>query len=139
MKNIDVVAQELSSLNTRHDKFKNIFIAFQESMEHLTVNTFPVKGIEYENISDEITRITFVSRKYEVQFTSCITDSAFKGKISFSRILSDTSKKEIDSIIYNGQSSVDITPPAGEDPLSLNEDSCCLNIILNWLSKEINA
>ena len=139
MKKIDQMTSELSHVSNRHNTFRDIFKTFQQNINHLQSDTFPVKGIKLENVSDKKTLISFIGRTYELNFTSCMVNGAIKGKISVSRILGENSANEIASIIYNGQSIADVAPPQGEDPISLAEDSCCLNLVLNWLSSEINA
>lgn len=139
MKKIDQMANELSQISNRHNTFWNIFKKFQQNINHLQSDTFPVKGIKLENVSDSKTIISFIGRTYELNFTSCMVKGAIKGEISFSRIIGENCANEINSITYNGQSIVDLAPPEGEDPISLAEDSCCLNLVLNWLSSEINA
>jgi hypothetical protein len=138
MKKIDQMTNELSHVSNRHNTFRNIFKTFQKNIDHLQSDTFPVKGIKLENVSDKKTFITFIERTYELNFTSCMVNGAIKGKISVSRIFGEKSANEFASITYNGQSIADVTPPQGEDPISLAEDSCCLNLVLNWLSNEIN-
>jgi hypothetical protein len=81
--------------------------------------------------------ISFIGRTYEATFSSKIIKNSLIGVITFARILSDDKYTEIANISYNGQSVVDIQPPTGEDPVALNEDSCCLNLTLNWLSIDI--
>lgn len=51
----------------------------------------------------------------------------------------DDGAKQIGSATYNGQSLVDIAPPQGEDPLSLADDTCCMNLVLNWISDDVYA
>lgn len=139
MKKIDQMISELSQVSNRHNTFWNIFKTFQKNIVHLQSDTYPVRGIKLENVSNKKTLISFIERTYELNFTSCMVNGVIKGKISISRILGENSANEFTSITYNGQSIADVTPPQGEDPISLAEDSCCLNLVLNWLSSEINA
>lgn len=139
MKTISEMTTELSKLSSRHDTFRKIFKTFQQHLNHLNSDTFPVRGITLENKSDETSSLSFIGRLYELKFSSCMIDGAMKGKITVSRILGEKNVKEITSITYNGQSIVDIKPPQGEDPISLNVDNSCVNLALNWLSTEINA
>ena len=139
MKAIEENVKELLHISNRHNTFKKIFNTFQKAIENLELETFPVKGVIVENVSDEKTIISFISRKYKLNFSSCTVGGSLKGKISASRILDEENIHEIASITYNGQSEVDLEPPPGEDPIRLNEDSCCFNLVLNWLSSEINA
>lgn len=136
---LNEMTNQLSPLSARHNSFKAIFNTFQENINHLRTDRFPVKGISVERSSDEKTVISFIGRTYEATFSSKIVKKSLVGVITFARILSDDKNTEIANITYNGQSVVDIQPPSGEDPVALNEDSCCLNLVLNWLSIDIYA
>lgn len=138
MKNIDDVISELSPASNRHNAFKKIFSQFQQSIGHLQGAQFPVKGIGLETVSGEKTTITFIGRTYEAHFSVCAVDGSLKGNIIFCRV-TDDGAKQIGSATYNGQSQVDIAPPQGEDPLSLADDGCCMNLVLNWLSDDVCA
>jgi hypothetical protein len=133
------VAEELSKIVKRHNTFKGIFNKFQQNLDFLQSDEFPVKHIKVEHVSDEKTILSFIGRIYSLNFSSCMVDGSIKGKISGLRILDENNSDEIANIIYNGHSIVDVPPPQGEDPVSLLEDSCCLNLVLNLLSNEINA
>ncbi|MCF7822092.1 MAG: hypothetical protein K9M17_06600 [Mariprofundaceae bacterium] len=90
-------------------------------------------------MSDDKTIISFIGRTYELNFSSCMVDGVFNGKISASRVIDDDNANEIASITYNGESVVDVEAPQGEDPITLVSDVCCFNLVLNWLSSEINT
>ena len=139
MNNLDEMTKELSRYLARHEKFKTIFKTFQDNIVHLKSRSFPVRGITIDNDSDINTSILFVGRKYNIRFSSCMTNEGLKGKISIYRATETAEVIEVSSVTYNGQSVVDIEPPSGEDPIALNEDSCCINLVLNWLYNDINA
>lgn len=140
MKKIEDVVGELSGLSTRHEKFQEIFETFKNNITYLSDDNFQVKGIRLINKSKDLTTISYLGRSYEFRFSSCIADQVFRGKITFYRTFGEnTDAQEISCILYDGQSVADITPPEGEDPILLSSDSCCLNLVLNWLSGEINA
>lgn len=104
MKKTDELVGELSQLSNRYDRFYTIFTNFQQSINHLQDETFPVRTISLETITGEKTIISFIGRTYELAFSSCVIDGSFKGKISASRVLDEDNTKEITSITYNGQS-----------------------------------
>ncbi len=137
MKKIDVVTDNLSRIEKRHEAFKKIFNTFQENISHLQSSTFPVRGIVVENVKDDTTTIEFIGRTYEVRFSSCSVDKTFKGKISLFRIFGESDQKGVSSATYNGESFADVQPPENEDPICLSEVSCCLNLVLNWLLNDI--
>lgn len=138
MRNIEKVLNELSHASSRHNAFMKIFAQFQEGLSHFQGAQFPVKGIGLETVSGEKTTITFIGRTYEARFSVCAVDGTLKGNITFCRV-TDDGTEQIGSATYNGQSQVDIAPPQGEDPLSLADDSCCMNLVLNWLSDDVYA
>jgi hypothetical protein len=139
MKPITEVNKELANISSRHGTFKDIFNTFQGHITNLTSDSFPVKGICVSNVSYTQTTISFIGRTYEINFSICMVNNSPKGKISISRIYSDGNSTEISSVTYNGQSIADIQPPKGGDQVSLSEDICCMNLVVNWLLAEINT
>jgi len=137
MNTFNEMTDRLAPLNARHNSFKSIFNKFQENINHLKSDAFPVQDISLEHITDEKTVISYIGRTYEITFSSAIIDTAFKGKVTVIRITNNDETNDVASITYNGQSVVDVQPPIDEDPISLNEDNCCINLVLNWISSDI--
>ena len=136
MKMIDEVITELSRTFNRHEKFKKLFKEFQENITHIANDPFPVKGISVNN-DDEHTKITFLGRKYEIRFSSANNGEIFKGIITIFKYDVEGNTTKLSAVEYNGNGIADIDPPTGEDPISLTEDSCCINLVLNWLHEDI--
>jgi hypothetical protein len=139
MNTLEEMTGQLSSLHSRHNSFKGIFNTFQKSINHLGSATFLVKGITLDSATEDKTVISYIGRTYEITFSSCMVNTAFKGKISISRVLNNSEICEVSSITFNGQSVVDVKQPEDEDPISLAEDGCCLNLVLNWIFSDLNA
>ena len=86
-----------------------------------------------------LVRLSFLDRSYAIQFAMHSPDGSLKGKISFLRILVEDRRSEIASTSFNGQGEFDVTPPEGEDSLSIEEDNSCLLLVLNWLTSDISS
>jgi hypothetical protein len=138
MNTLEEMTDQLSSLHSRHNSFKGIFNTFQDSINHLESATFLVKGITLDSATEDKTVISYIGRTYEITFSSCMVNTALKGKISISRVLNNSEICEVSSITFNGQSVVDVKQPKDEDPMSLAEDGCCLNLVLNWIFSDLN-
>lgn len=89
-------------------------------------------------LSTTKTEVTFLDRLYIVSFS--VANS--QGVIVFARVSDGRANAEVTqlgSVSFNGQGTVDIKQPPNEDQMNMKEDSCCLNLLLNWLLEDTHA
>ncbi len=140
MERIETIVDNLKSIEGRYANLKSLFNVFQKNLEGLNANTFPLKGIGVTNIDDVNTEIIFLDEKYTIRFSAYTKDDVLMGRIKFFiKHDLDDNLKELKAFLFNGTGKVDIDQPQKEDPINLNEDSCCMNIVLNTIHEYIKS
>lgn len=133
MKRTEEVIRDLEKCQARYKKFDALFREFQDSIEHLQSSNFPLKGISLEHDLGSETKLSFLGRQYNFDFSMCYVDGDLKGKVVFEKIHGDDERQVLASATYDGNGDLDLDPPEGEDVLCLRDDNSCISLALNWL------
>jgi hypothetical protein len=139
MKGSSEVLKMIVVAQRRFLKLKRIFNSFQEDILSINETTLVLNGIAVKTSSDSVSTLSFIGRKYEIEFSVKPVGQVLKGNLSFYRIRSEEEKVEIHSVTYDGSAEVDVVPPIGEAPIILNEDNCSNLLVLNWLCDDANT
>ena len=138
MEPIEKAIQQLTSLVIRYQSLKLLFNQFQKHIEEANKQTFPVRGILVNTLSATKSGVTFLDHLYVVSFS--VQNS--RGVIVFTSVgdgHTNTEVTQVGSVSFNGQGVVDIKQPPNEDQMDINNDSCSLNLLLNWLHQGTHA
>lgn len=139
MKDSSEVLKALVFAQRRFLRFKSIFNSFQEDILRLNKTNIVLNGIAVEKLSDTVSTLSFIGRKYEIEFSVKPVGQELKGNLSFHRMRSEEEKVEIYSVTYNVSAEVDVEPPTGEASIILNDDNCSNLLVLNWLCDDVNT
>jgi hypothetical protein len=135
MQAIEKAIEQLTPLVSRYQSLKVLFNQFQKCIEEANKQTFPVKEISVNTLSAIKSEVNFLDRLYVISFS--IVKS--QGLIAVARVSDSQTNAEItqiDSVSFNGQGVVATQQPQNEDQINIKEESCCLNLLLNWLLKD---
>ena len=127
---------KLKNIDHRHNQLKDFFNGFQVAIENFENHTW-VRGAVAETLSSVKSVLTYIDRKYELRFSTHYSGGALIGKITAYRIV-EGEAKELTSVVYKGTSELDIKVPHGEDPMRLDHEFYCTQLVLNWIWDDIN-
>lgn len=133
------VMSKLDVLDSRHNKLKAIFAKAQLHIETIQANNL-VTGIEVQTATDKKTVVTYIDRRYEIDFSTFYEGDELKGKVSFYRRLDEDNIAEQPCAEYDMAADIaDSIHPDQRGKLKLNNHGDSIILVLNWIWDDINV
>ena len=137
MQPIKKTFDELNRVAIRYAALKVLFSQFQLFLEEAS-KSLPVKGIVITTASTTESEVEFLDKRYVISFFA----EGGHGLIEFSNargVPSNAEPTQLALARFNGQGVLDLKQPASEDEMNLKEESCCINLLMNWLLQEAST
>ncbi|MDL0431742.1 hypothetical protein QPM17_11420 [Marinobacter sp. TBZ242] len=129
--------EKLAQAQRRYGKFRELFREFQQNLSFFHGDRFPLKGIGVDHKDGELSNLSFLNRDYCIEFSMVCMDGVLKGSITFYRLIDEQTKNLLQRATFNGQGELDVKPTPEGDPMSIDEDSSCMGLVLDWLRSEV--